>query len=473
MLDGDFAIALWNSRNKKLILARDKIGIKPLYYIYWNNTLCFSSEAKSFIDLNFQSWRKELDSSAVATLLGFQYYFDIEHTIIKGVQKVPAGSLLEFDSKGVVKQRYWTLEINPIAPSYSEAVRTTKNLLREAVIKRVMNCDVDQGILLSGGLDSSTVAALAANHLGHKKIKTFTSISDNKQDERQYARQVAKHLGADHTEILMDYKNILGDIDNIIKVYDDLNSFDPGIISTFLLSGLVKKHGISVVLVGEGADEALGGYSWYGLSKFPFNLVPSYIRSTMYYYILSRGIHGSVFNKNRFAFHNKLNSYKGSIYQKITQYEVSSQLPNHFNYKVDKGNMANAVEARLPYLDPTFVEYVFNLPDNYKLNGSYFNHWKSWEKRILRDIGREYLPENIVNRKKHGFMLSMDDTLRSNKKFIIHRITNNKELILNYLSQDYYDWLFMETGNHLLAKEKEFMTWRLFLFSVWYDYYFN
>ncbi|MFC1700341.1 asparagine synthase (glutamine-hydrolyzing) [Patescibacteria group bacterium] len=464
-LDGVFGIGLWDESKRKLFVVRDRLGVIPLYYIYDSKTFYFASEVKAFKKV----WDFKLNIESFKTLLGFMYNFHPKNTMVGDVYKVRPGTYLEITDKGIKEETYWNLKIKRNRILYKDAVEQTEKLLKEAVEKRVLNCDVPQGVLLSGGIDSSMVAALAAKVSGSEKVKTFTAISDSKRDEREHARTVANHIGSEHTEVYMDSKNILRSIDDIIDTYDDLNSVDPGVVSVWLLSDKIRKLGMRVVLTGEGADEVFGGYSWYGLSKFPFNLLPPFLRNIFYYYVLSRVTTNKFFSFHRKLFNRQVKSHRYEIYDQITSFEIKDQLPNHFNMKVNKGNMAHGVEPRVPYLDYKLVQFVCNLPPVFKLKGPVFNYWMSWEKRILRDVAKKYLPKEIFMRKKHGFMLSMVDTMNADIKYVRKRIKNNREVISSVLGEKYLNELFEDTGNKILATEKEFMTWKLFLFSVWYD----
>ncbi|MFH1565916.1 MAG: asparagine synthase (glutamine-hydrolyzing) [bacterium] len=464
-LDGVFGIGLWDEKKKELFVVRDRIGVIPLYYISDSGTFYFASEVKAFKKV----WDFKLNIESFKTLLGFMYNFHPKNTMVEGVQKVRPGTYLEVSNKGIKEKTYWSLKIKRNNVSYEEAVIQTEKLLKEAVEKRVLNCDVPQGVLLSGGIDSSMVAAIAAKVSGSEKVKTFTAISDSKRDEREHARTVANYIGSEHTEVYMDSKNILRSIDDIIDTYDDLNSVDPGVVSVWLLSDKIRKLGMRVVLTGEGADEVFGGYSWYGLSKFPFNLLPPFLRNSFFYYVLSRVTTNRFFNFHRKLFNRQVKSHKYGIFDQIASFEIKDQLPNHFNMKVNKGNMIHGVEPRVPYLDYKLLQYVCNLPPKYKLKGFFFNYWMSWEKRILRDVAKKYLPEEIFMRKKHGFMLSMVDTMNADMEYVRKRIKNNEEVISGVLGKKYLNWLFKSTDNKILATEKEFMTWKLLLFSVWYD----
>lgn len=472
-LDGFFAIALYDCTKKCLYLVRDRLGKKPLYYSYEGGNLIFSSEAKSFLKNKDLLKNIDLDDAEVKKLFEFQYLYDNEKTIIKGINKVKPGTYLKFSNSKIKEKTYWKLGYKKFTGTYEEALKKTEELLIKAIEKRVNNCDVNQGVFLSGGLDSSTVAAIAAKIKGKEKIKTFTAVSSAKMDERSFADLVANHIGSEHTQVEMLYPDIVAEIDEIIETYDDMSSFDPGTISERLLAKQIRKKGITVVLVGEGADEVFGGYSWYGLSKFPFNLLPSRIRSSLYYYIVTRRFKDSFFSTALNNFHRTLNSYNGGIFDQIANFEITKQLPNHFNMKVDKGNMAYGIEARSPYLDYELVSFVYSLPDEYKLKGKYFNFSASWEKRILRDIAKKYLPKNIYNRKKYGFMLSMIDTIEANRDYVNKRILKNIDLLKKYLPKKYIEWVLRPSNNRIEAKEKEFMQWRLLLFSVWYDKYFK
>ncbi|NMB69713.1 asparagine synthase (glutamine-hydrolyzing), partial [candidate division WWE3 bacterium] len=290
-LRGMFAIALWDEKEKKLVVARDRIGIKPVYFINNSEYFAFASEVKSFIaarNTNESPISLSLDTEQVQNLIGFMFLPESGKTIISEVKKLEPGCFMEItkDKTSVVK--YWS--INNVkkseAVSYDQAVTELDNLLTDVVSNHLLS-DVPLGLMLSGGVDSGLLAAIMTKKLG-VETHSYTARFDHASNESNLAKETAAYLGTIHKDFFIDVSDINNNIDDYIKVFDDLTTFDGGLITTSILAKIIQKEGIKVLLLGEGADELFGGYSWFGLSQLPFSLLPKPVRDSIYYYAISR-----------------------------------------------------------------------------------------------------------------------------------------------------------------------------------------
>lgn len=470
-VNGMFAFAIYDKKQKRLILARDRIGKKPIYYYNGTDFLAFSSETKGFFNLTGFSF--DIDQEIFKKFLGFPFVLDNEKTILKNVQKVPPASYVEIDAKLLpTVKKYWDfLEI--MNHNYPENFiknpqAELEDLLTDSVKKR-LEADVPVGILLSGGLDSSLITALASKN---KKdpIKTINiSFEKSVINESNFAEIVAKHCNTDHISIKLQLENTYEDFKRNIWIYDSLDTIDGGLYSTYLMSKTIRDLGVKVVLVGEGADEIFGGYSWFQLSLFPFNLLPGVLKSSLYYYAIMRSFQ----NKNYPIFLNKkLNECSNHDYFKKVQYfEVAYSLPNHYCMKVDKGTSAGSVEARAPYIDYRIVDFASKLTKGYFLSSKVLNLKMPIEKSILRNIAKKYLPPEIVTRKKKGGMLPTNEILNIG-------VIKDREIILknNYLKSfypsDYLSKLIDNPDGNIFYKwQREWILWKCLIFSLWFEYY--
>jgi len=465
-LSGMFAIAIWDARRKELFLARDRIGIKPLYFINDPKYFFFSSEVKPFLSPNFSYLDKRLDENLVQDLLGFMFLPHSDKTIIKRVHKLSPGSYMLINKDSLQTKKYWSLgDVKRNTNlSFDNAVDHLDELLNETVASHLLS-DVPVGVLLSGGLDSSLLTAIAAKNKTQGQINTFTARFDHKFDESAKARAVAKRLNTNHTELFIDTKGINTNIEDHIHLLDDLSSFDGGIFSTKLLCEQIRKKGIKVLLLGEGADEIFGGYSWFGLSQLPFSLLPSVIRNALYYYAISRNLSVDVFRY--LGLWNSLIKDPSDTFSDITRAEVEAQLPNHLLMKVDKGTMSSSIEARVPYLDHKVVEFAYALPRKYKLKGSYFQPSRSNEKYILREVAKRYLPNKVAMQKKKGFLLPMKEVLYADIDKVKHYVLASNSISSNIFSNNFLESLFSENTRSIMGMQKEYFLWRIFMLEVW------
>lgn len=467
---GMFAFAIYDEKEKKVFLARDRIGIKPLYFINNSRLFAFCSEAKGFLKLNRDDFSADLSETALKYLMAFSFIPDNQATIFENVYKLAPAHTLVYKNGQIKIHRYW--EINAEVDenqNFKDACEEIEELLIESV-KLKLQADVPVGILLSGGLDSSLIAAIAKK-VSVADVHTFTVGYEHPWDERPFAKKVARHIGSTHMALEVNPLEVTDRVEEIIPTFDDLSTLDAGIFSNYLIAEKIKNNSdVKVLLVGEGADEIFGGYSWYGVSQLPFRILPQDIRIFIHYYAISRCF-------SYFGFSLMKDCYKTSevkdIFNKVASFEINCQLPNNFLMKMDKAIMAHSLEARVPFLDHLLVEKAFSLPARYKLQGGWFNTSKANEKYILREIARKYLPKEIVSRKKRGFGLPIPQVLKSNMPKIKDYLLAPNSLALSLFSKEKIA-SFFSFGTHLyspLEKEKETLLWKLYILEVWYNIY--
>jgi asparagine synthase (glutamine-hydrolysing) len=474
-LDGIFAFALWDGASQRLYLVRDPLGVKPLVYMATAAGIFFSSEAQVFHALPRDIFSPTFDREGLHQLICFQYIYDPEKTAYRGVRRLLPGSFLRFQNGSVEQKTYWTLtrkDDHHETMDIAEAAVAVETTLREAIHSQ-MAADVPVGILLSGGIDSSVVAALAQEGRP-QPIRTFTAGFSHALDERPYAREVARHIGSVHQEFMVDPRQINNRLDDMVPKLDDLTSLDGGMFTTLLLSEQVARFGVKVLLVGEGSDEIFGGYSWFGMSRFPFNLVGTPVRSALFYYCISRML-PSKMNLRHIIDINRIMMGFGhdDIFRTISAFEITRQLPNHFLMKVDHGTMALGLEARVPLLDRKLVELVFSLPDRVKLKGPVFSFQQSHEKWVLREVARKLLPPEIAGRQKRGFSIPMPEVLQSNADKMRDLLLHDDSVARAFFNPEHIDWLmgFKNTMYSPLHKHREFLCWRLLLIEIWRRHY--
>ncbi|HLM01230.1 MAG TPA: asparagine synthase (glutamine-hydrolyzing), partial [Pyrinomonadaceae bacterium] len=415
-LNGMFAFALWDSQRKKLLIARDRFGEKPLYYGTFAGKMIFASEPK--VLLRHPSVKPEIDRQAFRQYLSFDYV-PAPLSIYKGVFKLPAAHLLTVENGEMKTRRYWNLSFykNGNTPSIEKAARELREIISDAVRMRLV-ADVPLGILLSGGVDSSTVAAFAAQH-STEKIKTFSiGFTEDSFDESKYARQVAEHLGTEHYEDKLSVEKASDLISEIGGWLDEPMS-DGSLIPTFLLSRFVRRH-VTVALGGDGGDEIFAGYPMYFGHKMArvYGSIPRFLRSRLiepivnnlpvstknlsFDYKAKRFIAASRYDavtrhhswfgsfsidaQNDLLARDLLANTSGDIYrgakdlleitdatdeiERMQFLDMNFYMAEDILTKVDRASMAVSLEVRAPFLDPRVAEYAARLPLEYKLKGS-------------------------------------------------------------------------------------------------------
>src|SRR5262245_47857518 len=400
---GMFAFALWRASERALYLVRDPMGVKPLYY--WcppSGGVVFASEVKAFLQL--PDFPARVDARALGQFLEFGYCFELERSVFDGVRRLPAGHFLRVQcGEQPELQRYFAPELVPVPQlneqnSEEELFETLRLVVRQHLV-----ADVPVGLLLSGGLDSSLVAALAAQDASIRTI--CMGFTESLVDERPHAATVARFIGSEHEEVLISPEEILTSLSDTIPYFDDLFA-DWGTVTTRLLYAKCRERGIKVVVVGEGADELFGGYDIFRQS---FSKAPTewWLFKLYRYYAGQR--HGRYFGTFRSTMREYLDSTQGDRFAAMRLFESRNQLPGNYVMKVDKASMSVSVEARVPFLDQRVAEIAYRIPREQLLS-------RNTEKQILRKIAHAHqlLPHATVQRRKFGASIAanwMDDSL--------------------------------------------------------------
>lgn len=392
-LTGMFAFALWDPRSAALHLVRDATGMKPLYVCEQPHGVAFASEIKAFLQL--PGFDARLDPHGVQQFLEFGYVFDGHGTMLAGIEKLLPGERVVLRSGQLAERVRW---FRPPAPDAaddrgeSERVTELRDTL-ETVIDEHLIADVPVGLLLSGGLDSSVVAALAARSGPLTTI--CMGFAHSNVDERAHARAVAEFIGSDHHDVLIHAEDVRREVLDGVWVFDDLFA-DWGTLTSRLLYRRCREMGFKVVLVGEGADELFGGYDVFDLPPRlglwqQFRLYQRYCGRRW----------GRLLSPFRAAIRDYLREAGGDPFHAVRLFESRRQLPNNYVMKVDKASMSESVEARAPYLDRRIAELAWRTPAAWlQLGGE--------NKYLLRAVARHsaLLPPAIMARKKFGAPLA-------------------------------------------------------------------
>jgi len=499
---GMFAFAIWDNLKKKVFLIRDRVGVKPLYYKFDSEKLIFSSEIKAI--LLDPDYIPEIDEESMYHYLTF-LCTPAPKTMFKQINKLEAGTWLSFDEKGnSEKKQYWDplqdKELIDLENINKVLVRTLKESIKYRGIS-----DVDVGVFLSGGIDSSTNAYFFSKD-SKKKIKTFSIGYDKEyksyKSELNYARIVAEHIKSLHFEKKLrkdDIKNLIFDM----VYFQDEPISDPVCVPIFYVSKLARENNVKVCQVGEGADELFFGYTnWLRTSKINLLLnnffFPNFLKKLIlllykkfniqYKYtadLLRRSLEKkpifwggaeafSSFEKNQlfsnsfkkkiknfdswdcirphYEFFNKNAKYK-NIENWMTYLDLKIRLPELILMRIDKMTMANSLEARVPFLDHNLVQKTIDLPKKIKIK-------KNKLKVLLKDIVKGLLPYEILNRKKQGFGLPLkewfEDGLGINEKKIINEFVNKT------------DFFKKETIQKIIDRKGDTRLWFLLNLAIWW-----
>jgi asparagine synthase (glutamine-hydrolysing) len=449
---GMFAIAIHDIKNNLFFLLRDRAGEKPLFYCFSEQKLYFSSETKAILKNN--DVKRSFNVDSLNYLLSYGYS-PTEHSIIEGIDKVPPGCILKFNLlNGEIEiNRYWDIanfnlnNSNTKKLNYSELIEELDTLLTNS-IKLQLHADVSVGVLLSGGLDSSLVTAIAAQN--SKKIKTFNVTFPDFPDfdESKHARLVANHYETDHYELTAS-KIEPEMLIQLAEQFDD-PIIDSSMLPTYLVSKLVKKH-CTVALGGDGGDELFGGYKTYSnylnlnnsISKYPTYLrypfakvlksiipksnklrywaeklddggnlhyptVPhffkNYERKRLLPNIKNKTENSMYIRKNQIPFAN-------AIEEIAMRMDFNNYMPNDILVKVDRASMLASLELRAPILDHRIIEFAFSkIPNSHKVN--HLNR-----KIILKNLSKKYLPDSFDFQRKKGFSIPINYWIKNEKSW--------------------------------------------------------
>lgn len=448
---GMFAIAVWDTQQKTLSLVRDRLGIKPVFYGWSGETFLFGSELKSLrAHPNFQA---DIDRGSLALFMRYGYVPSPD-SIYRGIHKLPPGTILTLTADGPrdpQPEAFWSLrEVaergvqHPFTGSFEDAVLQLENVLTDSIRLRMI-ADVPLGAFLSGGIDSSTVVALMQKQ-SSRPVKTFTiGFTEQEYNEANYAKDVARYLGTEHTEQYVTPKEALDVIPNLPTMYDEPFA-DSSQIPTFLVSALARKH-VTVSLSGDGGDELFCGYNRY-FDAFSYaslhQVLPQPVRrlgGTMLQSLSQRAPAGLVAKVLRGGarvlnddgpearyirclghWHEAPTLVKDVRWpatliespqmwprfppqQRWMYLDALTYLPDDILTKVDRASMFVALEARVPVLDHRVVEFAWSLPQEYRVSGQK-------GKRILRSLLARHVPTELFERPKTGFGIPIDHWLR-------------------------------------------------------------
>jgi asparagine synthase (glutamine-hydrolysing) len=463
--NGMFAVAIWCASERKLFLARDPLGMKPLYYatLPGDQGFVFASEIKAFLAL--PDFKVRINRDALQQFLEFGYTFDDHATSLEGVLKLPPGHSMEVVGGIASKPRSFFTPPGP-DPIDTGGMREREEKLYETlteVVQQHLIADVPVGLLLSGGLDSSIVAALAARRT---RITTISmGFAESSIDERPYARTVASHIGSDHREVTIHPHEISDGFEEIAWYFDDLFA-DWGTVSTRLMYTKCRELGIKVVLVGEGSDELFAGYPIFDFAlrargPMTWKLFQLYRRYAGRRY-------GGHFTKFAAIMNRYLGEVNGDLFSAVRLFESRNQLPNNYVMKVDKASMSVSVEARAPFLDRRVAELAYRAPSSCLLKDGA-------NKYLLRSMAERFdlLPLETTRREKFGASIAaswMDESQKFRdyaQQIILDGNGWVDELGLRAAMTDYFSGKRAGYAFPHAISIFSNLAWRLLLLNLW------
>lgn len=491
LIKGMYAIALYDRQDKCLTLIRDRAGEKPLYYGFIKGELVWGSEIQELE--TYDKTALTINKAAISKYL-VHGYIPGSISIYEEINKVKPGSYITFKApfKEAEETIYWDVkkvaregEANPFDGTYEEAVDILDELLTESV-KGQMISDVPYGAYLSGGIDSATVVSLMTKLSGERKVKTFTiGFDDKKYDESVFARDIAKHLGTEHTELIVTEKELQDVIPMLPNMFGEPFA-DSSQIPTYLVSKLAKSK-VTVSLSGDAGDELFAGYRTYDKVLNVWNkakVAPGFLRRPVGSLAAygSNGVHRAglclkadnvVAMKDALCHTSKLMdtvAFRGIDVRgdRLLNSELSSMMlddmmmyhPDDILVKVDRAGMAVSLENRVPFLDKDVMEYVWALPPEYKYDGITL-------KRILKDVLYRYVPKDMMDRPKKGFSVPLTKWLTTGDTGVwADDLMNDRTMEADgYLDPEAIPklWKRFKAG-----KEPSRFVWSVLMLKAWY-----
>lgn len=502
-LRGMFAFAIWNEKTRELFIARDRVGKKPLYYTTTSTgTLIFGSELKSLSE--FPGFAREINLEALDAYLTFGYVPD-PVTIFQGVHKLAPGHCLSFKDGEVSLRQYWDFpytepQLEP-ASSEDDCIKELRALLDESVRTRLI-ADVPLGAFLSGGIDSSAVVGLMAQHM-NQPVKTFSiGFHEDSYNELKYARIAARKFGTDHHELIVT-PEVCDIVEELIWHFDEPFA-DSSAIPTYMVSKLAREH-VKVVLSGDGGDELFGGYTRYATHRRRrgFTRLPRLVREKVMQPLGASLPHGAwgrnyvhrvalppidryIEDVSIFTRLNKPLLYTADLRRQLGNSESGKQfrdyaagsrvdgsldpllyldsktyLPGDILTKVDRMTMAVGLEARVPLLDHKLIEFVCTrIPSHMKLKGLETKH-------ILKRTVRDFVPPEILTRPKQGFGVPIDQWLNDKLRDRLRdTLTEPRTMQRGYFEPGYVNLLLDEHARGRRDHATEL--WTLFVLELWH-----
>lgn len=516
---GMFAFSLWDCQNEELILARDRLGEKPLYYGWAGSSFIFASELSAV--RAFPGIKLEINRNAITLLLRHNY-IPAPYSIYNGFKKLPPGHInrISFKEKSEKLTQYWSLLETCRKPKEKKYVGNEKLVVDElesilkAAVKEQMISDVSLGAFLSGGVDSSTVVSLMQAE-SKVPVKTFSiGFHEKEYNEAVHAKAVANHLGTDHTELYVKPEDALAVIPKLVDLYDEPFS-DSSQIPTYIVAELAKKH-VTVALSGDGGDEIFCGYNrylmtknvWRILSKFPlssrklmsrlmlkvsiekWNKINTYLPTKVKMQNLGDKMHkaaGVVTSESIDELYLGLVSHwpapenvvlnakepltaltddsKKPDLEDPTELMMAldsvSYLPDDILVKVDRASMGVSLEGRIPMLNHKVIEFAWKIPMQYKLRDGQ-------SKWCLRELLYRYVPKELIERPKMGFGMPIGDWLRGPLKEWADSLLDEERL----KEEGYFDaTLVRQMWNEHLDRSRnwQYHLWDILMFQIWFE----
>ncbi len=501
--DGQFGFAVWDSTSRTLMLARDRLGIKPLYYSWDGQRLVFSSEIKGVLASDLVE--REVDLQSVYQYIGYEFV-PAPATMFRGIYKLPAGHRLLVRDGELTVEKYWDVHFAPEDLSEAECVRTIRQRLREAVQQRLM-ADVPLGVFLSGGLDSTAVLAFA-KEATDRPLPTFTiGYADETFSEWDYARRAAKHFGTEHHEIVIGPvtpEAIEHAVWHLDEPMTDLSS-----LPFHVLARSAREHA-TVCLSGEGGDEVFVGYDRFIASKLERTVyirIPEFVRRHLIepavsrlsdqpqkkgaINLLKRFIEGaalppdgghmrwqyfSTAEQDRRLFTDAfLARIVPDAFEPIRRHAAAAgdvdrlarecyvdlklTMPESVLMKVDKMSMATSLEVRVPFLDHHLIEFAARIPSRLRFPGLH-------TKAIYRTAMEGLLPPFILNRGKQGYSLPLKTWLRGELREYMTTLLNSSPLLQEHMNVPYINTLIDEHQRHV--KNHNHILWALMNLALWH-----
>lgn len=509
-LDGDFAFAIYDAKTQETVLARDRIGVKPLYYAWFEGKLLFASEIKAI--LAYPGFDIDVDEQALHHYLTF-LVTPSPMTMFKGVSKLPPGHRAILDRQGNLRIEQWWDSINTDrnGACEEENVGEIRRLLRESISKRMMS-DVPFGVFLSGGVDSSTNVALMSE-LMDRPVDTYSVAfaEDPEFNELNYARDIARRYGANHHEIVINWNDLVDFLPALVYHQDEPLA-DPVCVPLNYVSRLAKNSGTTVVQVGEGADEVFCGYTgymrflqgyrreWRGLNAVPKPLMRRLAGPATTYLnrknlgqrsdVIRRAAAGEEFfwggavvfseaEKGRIIpgvsrraessarvverIYSEIDRRRpgADVLERMTYLELHQRLPELLLMRVDKMAMATSVEARVPFLDHKLVEFGVGLSIDQKTHGG-------MPKYLLKRAVEGIIPDEIIYRRKQGFGVPISNWFRGDLGSIYRNVLRSSSIGEHGLL-DAKEALALLERHQAGMEENSFKMWVLLNLVLWYD----
>jgi asparagine synthase (glutamine-hydrolysing) len=502
-LRGMFAFAIWDDKKRQLYIARDRVGKKPLYYtITPGQTLVFGSEIKSILE--HPDVEREINLEALDAYFTLGYVPD-PLSIFQNIHKLPPGHYLTFSNGRLHTQRYWDFAFEPAESRRTEDyLEELRALLNESVRLRLIS-DVPLGAFLSGGIDSSTVVALMAQHM-NQPVKTFSiGFHEDSYNELKYARLTAKKLGTDHHEFFVT-PQICDIVDDLVWHFDEPFA-DASAIPTFMVSKLARDH-VTVALSGDGGDELFAGYTHYVVqeSRRAFSSLPKALRAGVMRPLSYRLPHGAwgrnylhnisldpidryldslsffteLSKKSLYTseFQNALGTtdrvarsfreYAGRVktnepLDQLLYIDGKTYLPGDILTKVDRMSMATSLEVRVPLLDHKLIEFVTRVPASLKLAGTE-------TKQLLKRVAKDLIPAEILDRPKQGFGVPLEEWINLELRDQIREtLREPRTRQRGYVNSDYVDLILDE--HHKGRRDHSQPLWSLLILELWHRRY--